>query len=232
MEFIINQTGRQPEMIGHGFKSIVAINRPSLHRLGNVRAERVVKTGKAGFSEGVFGPDFAVLVASANDQRIAIGLNDLVQLTNPYFELAPISNVVIRRSAHPIEFRVIDWWREWRDHIKINVLIAHMLIVDQPSTQQQGMNAGRPFAMVGSNGNRFLELVEIEIGANGCLIGIEVLKIVPGMIILVFRQEKERILRRELELELAVPFGSAELIVGTYAFVALPIQIQRITEPA
>ena len=52
------------------------------------------------------------------------------------------------------------------------------------------------------------------------------------MVVLILGESEERILRCQLQFDLAVPFDPPQFVVRTHAFIALPVHVQRIAEPA
>src|SRR6266576_2104776 len=61
--------------------------------------------------------------------------------------------------------------------------------------------------------------------------GVVILEVVPGVVILIFANDHEGILRGDLLLDCAVPFDVVKLIVRTDTAVVLVIEIQRPGSP-
>src|SRR5262245_21249905 len=79
--------------------------------------------------------------------------------------------------------------------------------------------------MVAADNDGSLKLIIREIGAD-LPVPIEILKIVPGMVVLIFCEEEDGILWGELLFDGAVPFDTVEFIIRAHAVVVLIVEIE------
>ena len=109
--------------------------------------------------------------------------------------------------------------------------VAKPLVVRQTAAEQKRMHAWRPFVVVTSQEDSgLLQLAKMEAGRSVSLI--IVLKEIALADILVFRLEKNRVLRRELEFYLPIGLGAGNLVVRSAPVVVLEFGVERIAEVA
>ncbi len=89
----------------------------------------------------------------------------------------------------------------------VYIRVTETLVILQASAEKKRVNTRRPFPMVTKNGQGGLEFVKSKIGSGGCWIVI--LEIIAGVVILIFGEDQDRILRTELVFGAGIPFNAS-----------------------
>ena len=183
--------------------------------------------GRNGVVEPIAGMKFARLKTRAKNERVVVLFPNLVQLAGIGREGIVIMQVQRlrerervqsddlpgavskqdRRPAHVWPASLIE-----RRDIRIGIEIGEKYFVREPTDQEKRVNPGSPLvAITSQKDRRLLQLAKMDTGREVPLIVI--LDQIALANVLVFRLEKDRVLRGELNFHLKVGFRTRDLVV-------------------